>query len=142
MNPTQIGVFQKTLEKSSQWIRNLQEILPEIDTEEAYQTLRVVLHTLRDHLTLDEIADLGAQMPMLIRGLYYEGWNPHHSLTKERSEWQLLKRISAYFKADQLLDLERRVNAVFQVLAAHVSAGEIKDILSVLPNELRKMWSL
>jgi len=46
------------------------------DPRKAYQALRSTLHTLRDRLTVDEVAQLAAQLPMLVRGFYYEGWDP------------------------------------------------------------------
>jgi hypothetical protein len=35
-----------------------------------------MLHVLRDRLTIQEAVQPGAQLPMLIRGLYWEGWDP------------------------------------------------------------------
>lgn len=142
MNSLQLAAFQKTLEKSKRWIRDLMKELASDDEQEAYRTLRVVLHLLRDHLTLPEIAQLGAQMPMLIRGLYYEGWNPNHSLVREHQELQFLERMGPYFEEDELLDLEERIRAVFQVLARHIEPGEIQDVKSILPLEIRRMWEL
>ena len=59
----------------------------ELDWEnehKAYLALRTVLHTLRDRLSVEEAVQLGAQLPMLIRGFYYEGWTLKQKPTKER----------------------------------------------------------
>ena len=45
------------------------------------------------------------------------------------------------FANDPLLDPEQVVRAVFQVLAKHVSAGEIEDVKENLPHELKELWS-
>ncbi|MFO1463311.1 MAG: DUF2267 domain-containing protein [bacterium] len=139
-----LGVFNKTLEKSNHWIRDLQEELGWDDPQRAYRALRVVLHALRDHLTLEETVQLGTQLPMLLRGLYYEGWRPADRLAKERHEEQLLLRVAQYFDRDSELetveDLEDMVIAVFRVLSRHIAPGEISDIVNLLPRDLRALW--
>lgn len=50
---------------------------PEIATEaQAYSILRVVLPSRRDRLQVEEVAHLSAQLPMLVRGFFFEGWQP------------------------------------------------------------------
>jgi uncharacterized protein (DUF2267 family) len=76
MSITGLEVFDTTLQKTNEW---LQEIMQEFGTEnrqQAYAALRATLHTLRERLPTEETAHLGAQLPMLIRGIYYEGWHP------------------------------------------------------------------
>ena len=58
-------------------------------------TTRPVLHTLRDRLTVEEAAHLSAQLPLLIRVIYFEGWHPAHKPTKERFKEQFLDQIAA-----------------------------------------------
>src|ERR671930_488325 len=80
MSSTGVEVFDTTLQKTNQW---LQEIMQEFGTEnrqEAYLILRATLQTLRDRLTLED--HLGAQRPMLIRGIFYEGWWPSLDVRK------------------------------------------------------------
>ncbi|AKB78938.1 hypothetical protein MSHOH_2455 [Methanosarcina horonobensis HB-1 = JCM 15518] len=44
--------------------------------DRADQALRATLHTLRDRLTIEEIVQLAAQLPLPIKGMYYDGWIP------------------------------------------------------------------
>jgi uncharacterized protein (DUF2267 family) len=67
--------FDTTVQKTNIWLKDLMEVTGG-DRGKAYQALRALLHALRDRLTVEEAVEFGAQLPMLIRGIYYEGWNP------------------------------------------------------------------
>jgi uncharacterized protein (DUF2267 family) len=115
-------------------------LLPTQDRHAAYIALRAALHALRDRLTVQE----GAQLPMLIRGLYYEGWNPSGKPSRVRHKEQFLSHIEEQYRGsgrfDDLTDPERMAHAVFTVLAERISAGEIEDVKHILPAELRELW--
>src|SRR3954467_8281361 len=93
MSTTGLERLDATVHKTNQWLRELMELLPTDDKHKAYLAMRAVLHTLRDRLTVAEVAGLGAQLPMLVRGLYYEGWNPSNKPLKERHRQDFLGRI-------------------------------------------------
>jgi uncharacterized protein (DUF2267 family) len=140
MSVTAIPHIETSVHTANIWLKELAQELGWVDRERAYQALRVVLHALRDRLTVDEAADLGAQLPLLIRGLYYEGWDPSSTPVKERHREVFLNHITAAFQGDGAIFPEGIAWAVFKVLERHVSSGEIKDILHVLPREIRSLW--
>jgi len=70
------GMFAETIEKTGLWLEDLAQELGNIPAQRAYSILRAVLHALRDRLTVEEAVKLGAQLPLLVRGFYYEGWRP------------------------------------------------------------------
>jgi len=109
------------------------------DRHEAYLVLRATLHALRDRLTIEEAAQFGAQLPMLIRGFYYEGWDPTGKPLKERHKEEFLARIKQELRT-QGTDPEQVARAVFQVLANRISEGEIQDVEHVLPGKIRDLW--
>lgn len=115
------------------------ELLDCPDRHEAYLALRATLHALRDRLTIEEAAQLAAQLPMLIRGFYYESWDPTGKPLKERHREEFLARIKQELRPRQT-DPERVARAVFQVLANRISEGEIEDVEHVLPKEIRDLW--
>jgi uncharacterized protein (DUF2267 family) len=106
----------------------------------AYLALRTVLHTLRDHLTVEEAMHLGAQLPMLVRGFYYEGWTLTGKPVKERRKEEFLSHIRQAFRNDEWIDPEAVVRAVFRVLSRRITAGEISDVTHLLPAALRELW--
>jgi uncharacterized protein (DUF2267 family) len=140
MSVTTLDVFETTLHKTNSWLNELMQVLGWQDKRKAYLALRVTLHALRDRLTIEEVAQLGAQLPMLIRGFYYEGWDPTGKPLKERHKEQFLARIEQQFRGDESIDPERVARAVFTVLANRISEGEIEDVKHVLPAEMRDLW--
>jgi uncharacterized protein (DUF2267 family) len=140
MSPLQVEVFGTTLEKSYVWLNDLMAELGWQDPHRAYRALRAVLHTLRDRLTVDEVAQLGAQLPMLLRGLYYEGWNPRHMSSRARHKAAFLGHVEDALAPDGSMDAEEVTRAVFLLLARRVSEGEIADVKETLPADMRQLW--
>ena len=94
-----------------------------------------MLHTLRDRLTVEEAAQLAAQLPMLIRGLYYEGWVPARVPVKMNRE-EFLGRVRQDFGFDVVGGTEQLTRTVLEALRDHVTDGEWDDIRSGMPREL------
>lgn len=138
MSVTGLYVFDRTVHKTNTWLRDVMDALGSDDRHAAYLALRATLHMLRDRLTVEEAAHLGAQLPMLVRGFYYEGWNPTGKPIRERSYEGFLAGVAIELPND--LDPEDAVRAVFTVLADRVSGGEIDDVTHVLPTSLNVLW--
>lgn len=132
--------FQSTLQKTNLWLGELGQELGWDDPHRAYRALRATLHALRDRLTVEETAHLGAQLPMLIRGIYYEGWNPTGKPLKERHIEEFLGHIEDELNPDLDANPEEVARGVFRLLSQRISAGEVQDIKHVLPRPLRKLW--
>jgi uncharacterized protein (DUF2267 family) len=140
MSTTGLDVFDTTVQKTNNWLHDLTQILQWPDKHKAYLALRTTLHALRDRLTIEEVAQLGAQLPMLVRGFYYEGWDPTGKPEKLRHKEQFLARIEQQFQDDESVDPEVVARGVFFVLSHRVSDGEIADVKHILPAELRSLW--
>ena len=91
---TGLDTFDKTIQESNLWIKDVMERLDTLDRHHAYSALRAVLHGLRDRIGPENAAHLGAQLPMLMRGLFYEGWDPTGKPTKERHEAAFLAHVA------------------------------------------------
>lgn len=134
-------IFDTSLQKTQVW---LNEVMSELDwndqPQKAYLALRTVLHALRDRLTVEEAVQLGAQFPMLIRGLYYEGWTLTGKPHKERHEEDFLDHVKKAFKNDAAVNPGEVVRGVFRVIVRHTSPGEIEDVKHILPKALQELW--
>lgn len=135
-----IQAIEHSVEKANIWVRDVAAGLDGGDREEAYRALRATLHALRDRLTVEEGAQLSAQFPLLVRGLFYEGWHPSRTpLTYHRAD-EFLRRVAEDAKLAGETEASYAVAAVAGALRAHVSAGEMADVLSVLPHEIRPLF--
>ena len=74
MADTQVAALDHTIQQTNIWLKTLAEELHIEDRHDAYRALRSVLHVLRDRLTPEQAVHLGAQLPVLVRGIYYDGW--------------------------------------------------------------------
>src|SRR5574341_130268 len=117
MSNTIMDVFGASLQKTQVWFNDLMSELGwEEKPQKAYLALRTALHALRDRLTVEEAVHLGAQLPILIRGVYYEGWKLTGKPVKERHKSEFLDHIAAAFRNDDTVDPEKVMRAVLKVL--------------------------
>ena len=135
-----IPSLDRTAQKTDIWLRETLAQLDWTDAQRAFTALRAVLHALRDHLPVAEIAQLGAQLPTVVRGVYYEGWNPAHSPLKDRKRESFLKQIRDAFHPRADVDAEHVARAIIRVLLKQVSRGEMEQVHNSLPHEIREYW--
>ena len=136
-----VPAVEESVAKTNAWLDDLQSIMGWNDREKTYMALRAVLHALRDRLPADETVDLAAQLPMLMRGFFYEGWHPAHKPLKYRHKGEFLRQV---VKEAPWLDgneLERAVTAVFDVVSQRLAGGETVQVRRLLPPELRELWA-
>lgn len=136
-----LPVLDSTIQKTHEWLKEITDGLGFPNERAAFAGLRAVLHALRDRLPQENAAQLGAQLPMLIRGMYYEGWDPGKGPSRVRHQQDFFDLVSAELREHtELRDVRRLSKIVFGVLAKHLSAGEKEKVLRTLPAEIRKLW--
>jgi len=136
----EMAPFAHSLQKTDQWMRSLMEHLHTDDPHRAYHALRAALHCLRNQLMPTEVAHLSAQLPMLVRGVFYEGWNPAQAPVKHRGLDHFLDSVGNELQSPTDPDPRTACEAVFALLAEHVTAGELHDIRSMLPKDMQQLW--
>lgn len=139
MSHHDVTIIARSVESTNIWLKELADELGVDDRNYAYGALRGVLHALRDRLTVDEAAQLAAQLPTLIRGVYYEEWDPSRTPSGVHDVTEFLHEIER--ATPNLGDTQAAfaATAVMRVLERHVSSGEIDDVLAILPGPVRDL---
>jgi uncharacterized protein (DUF2267 family) len=129
--------FDTTLEKANEVLKHIEESYgwPKDLRNQSYSGLRAVLHALRDRLTVEETAHLSAQLPMLIRGIYFEGWDPTKVPVKMHRD-DFLQRVHQEFPYEVPGGTERLVDVVIEALRRHITEGEWQNVRAGLPKDL------
>ncbi len=139
MSATGIDAFDKTLQTTNIW---LNEIMAEIgpDRQVAWKVLSTVLHKLRDRLPIGLAAHLGAQLPLLVRGAYYDQFEPARLPAECASREQFTAEVAEWMSDTRPVDPDLAVRAVFGVLSRHVAEGQIDKVCQALPKNLRQWF--
>ena len=140
-----VHYFDKHAQEGNKLIAQLAREIGEPEaTGKAARILKVVLHTLRDRLTLEESFQLMAQFPLFLKGIYAAEW-------KYRSEPLRIRHVEEFIgqasirdrSAEQdFVNVERAtflIKKVFEVVGQYVSDGEWQDVLDNLPKQLHPL---
>src|SRR5688572_844999 len=123
MAATGLDIFDKTLQTTNIWLGEIMETVGP-DRQVAWHALAAVLRTLRDRLPMELAAHLGSQLPLLVRGLYYDQWEPEEQPEKMRSVNEFLQHIGERLENIRPVNVEQAARAVFQVLSRHIDRGQ------------------
>ncbi|ACO80737.1 hypothetical protein AvCA_46310 [Azotobacter vinelandii CA] len=137
--PRQVDVLSKSVQQTSIWLDEVTELLETDDKETAYQALRAVLMCVRDRIGVDNAAHLAAQLPVLIRGVFYDGFHPAAEPSRERTREAFLTKIHGSV-TNLGVDSEKAARAVLEVMARHIDPHETEKVAGMFPAELRDLW--
>jgi uncharacterized protein (DUF2267 family) len=142
MKWTGLDVFDSTIQRTNVWLKELMQEMNWSDHRRAYLAFRCVLHAIRDHLTTSDAISLGDQLPMLVRGFYYDGWNPAGTPVPLRNRNDFLSELAKSMEShgDRASNPEIVARAVFRLLERKVNEGEIDDIQHLMPGALLDLW--
>ena len=104
-----------------------------------YHLLRAVLQSLRDQMSVHEAAHFSAQLPLILRGAFFEGWNPHVQQLKGVTKEDFLQIVKGRLSHAGLpkFELEEGVLTTLNVIKNHISSGEMNDLVSVVEPSLK-----
>jgi uncharacterized protein (DUF2267 family) len=138
MSATGLDVFDKTVQTTNIWLDEISAALGP-DRQFAWKVLSTVLHKLRDRLPLQLSAHLSAELPLLVRGVYYDQFEPAKQPTDCKLE-EFVDEVAEWLSDTRPVDPRDAVRAVFAVLSRHVAPGQIAKVQQALPRDLREMW--
>jgi uncharacterized protein (DUF2267 family) len=147
MNALGLEIFDKSVQLTHAWLDDVSVRIGS-DRQLAWHVLGGVLRTLRDRVPVDVAAHLGAELPIMVRGLYYEQWEPlappprrERLVTPQsRSLGEFLEAVHRAIANGRPVDARDASEAVFKALSHHVAPSQIERVQDTLPNDVRCFW--
>lgn len=133
--------FENYLKDAKTWLHFAQQALGIQDEQQAGRIFRAVLHALRDRIPAEEAIHLGAQLPIIWKGIYFQGFKLRQEPIIIRHEEDWLEFIRS---KDQAADIDfptdDHVRLAFQdimgMLETHLSPGQYLQVIQDLHSEI------
>lgn len=136
--------FEKFAAKGNEFLNKLATRLgDEENRDRAGRVLRCVLRALRNRLTVEESLQLVSQLPMAIKAVYVDGWKIHHEFIRIKTiddfSQEVMKEdgLSVWRDFSSIEEAKEAIEAVMKTLADYVSAGELHDVIDLMPKEIK-----
>lgn len=140
MSTTGLDVFDTTVQETNHWLKLMMGELGTDSRRSAFNALRAVLHALRDRVGAENAVHLGAQLPMLLRGAYYEGWQPAATPTRERHLAGFIDHVAAQLPRDSDTNPAEAARASLAVMERCLDRGELLKLRRSLPHEVLNLF--
>ena len=141
MSATGVTTLDHTVQETIVWLKAVEEELQLDSRQQAYNAVRAVLHALRDRVPPEVAIKLGAQLPILLRGIYYANWHAAGTPTKERHARDFADHVGTELSQQFPIDPLTVVRGVFEVLWEKLDSGEFDKVMHHLPAALRELKS-
>lgn len=132
--------FDHTVQEANQWLHKITAELHFEDARHAYPALRATLHALRDRLAPADAVHLSAQLPMVVRGLYFEGWKMSRTPSDEDTVDAFCDHIAKQLPPIFPMDPKTVAIGVFKVMWDELDVGETAKVIDRLPPALKALW--
>ena len=139
MSASGLEIFDKTLHATNKWLNEISEITG-ADRQLAWKILGTVLHKIRDRLPVELSAHLGSQLPLMIRGAYYDQYRPSAQPGDCRTAEQFADEVDEWLGDVRPVSPELAIVAVIRVLNNHVDPGQMAKVRQAFPKNLKHMW--
>ncbi|MEV8512774.1 DUF2267 domain-containing protein [Dactylosporangium sp. NPDC051484] len=137
MSPSGGDAFNHALHTANVWVADVESAFGTNDRRFAQRAVRAWLHTLRDRLTVTAAVKFGAQLPELLRGIYYDGWEPSRAPERYGAE-EYVRRFSTQ-AAVRSTQVPAVAATVTEVIGQHMSPGQLAEATAELPTDLRDL---
>lgn len=137
---TSLESLSHSVQLAQEWVNELDHALGWNNRRRSFRLLRATLQVLRDCLPLPEAAHFSAQLPLVLRGVFFEHWQPQHDHIRHWDLDHFFASIDRFFPEDPIEVTGDAVSAAFRVMANRIDPGEIAHVLACLPADIRALW--
>jgi putative phosphoribosyl transferase len=138
MSTTGLVLFDKTIQMTHAWLGEIEQTLGP-DRRLAWKALSAVLQVLRDRLPVELAAHLGAQLPLIVRGTFYDQFEPARQPRGYDLD-EFIEQVAERMERSRPVDAFEATRAVLATLSRHIPNGQIAKLQRALPGDIRRAW--
>jgi uncharacterized protein (DUF2267 family) len=140
MSTTGLDVFDRAVQRANEWLVDLASDLgKDGDRPYAYRVLRSYLHVVRDRVTPEQAVDFASQLPLLLRGVFYDGWHPAKTPETYRDAATFVGRLVETAQLAGPTEASMTAETTTRMLRRRMSAGQVDELLDALPEAIRRV---
>lgn len=140
MANTGLDVFDHTLQNTNKLLSEIERELGwENRRNQSYLALRTVLHALRDRLPIDEAVNFSAQLTVLEKGIFFDGWDSDIVPVKMNRE-EFVNYVAARFPFEVDGGVINLIKIVLSKVFESIDPAEGSKIIANLPNDIREIF--
>lgn len=141
MDKMSVGIvpIDSSLQRTMEWLKEIQEEFKWPDMDRVYDATKAVLLATRDRLTVDEAHQFAAQIPMVMKGMFFDRYDPTDKPLLIRDKDKFLEHVRNHF-GDNPLDSEAAVRTVAKVLRKKISPGQYEDVVGSMPKDIKGLY--
>jgi uncharacterized protein (DUF2267 family) len=137
---TGLDVFDRTVEETNAWLKTVEGEIGALERREAYIATRAVLHAVRDRLSPGGAARLAAQLPMLLRGVFYEDWKPDETPVRTHTAQDFIGKVAKALSPGFTLEAVATTRGVIEALCRRMNGGAMAKVREELPDDIATLW--
>jgi len=134
-----IKPLDRSIQLTMEWLNEIQEEFKWPDKDRVYDATKAVLLATRDRITVEEAHQFAAQIPMVMKGMFFDRYDPTDKPMLIRNKDKFLEHVRMHF-GDRPLDSENAVRTVAKVLRKKISQGQYEDVVGSMPKEIQKLY--
>ncbi|RKR06656.1 uncharacterized protein (DUF2267 family) [Kushneria sinocarnis] len=139
MSQNRPDVLSRSVQETDIRLQDLKNELELESPEQAYGALRAVMHALRDRITVDMAANLSSQLPVMLTGIFFDGWKPADTPQKYNTAEEFLERVRSNAVGHSELDVDQATRGVFRLLEQKLDQGQINRVTDQLPDDIQAL---
>ncbi|MFW5808002.1 MAG: DUF2267 domain-containing protein [Spirochaetota bacterium] len=136
-----VPALETTVHKTNQWLNDTEQALHLDSRVNAYNLLRATLHLIRDRIDVGEALDFAAQLPLLLKGVYFDGFTLHDAPKKARSDEELMIMFESEVCESITIQPNDAIAGVLSVIRKHIDRGQFEHVMGQMPGQIRNLGS-
>ncbi|MEX0646842.1 MAG: DUF2267 domain-containing protein [Balneolaceae bacterium] len=146
MESSDLG-FEKYLHEAHDYFNHLAAELDHPNEKKRVVIIwRAVMHVIRDRIHIAESLDLISPLPMVLKGLYVEGWKYHESplydfetLAQMKTQVKALQNKYGEAEFDWSKPTEEIISITLKSLGRYVPETQLEHIKNMLPDDVKQV---